>query len=440
MARILLATVPVIGHIAPLLPLCRALSAHGHDVAWYTGAAYRSRVEAAGARFFGYQQAREYDDSRLDEEFPQRKKFKGIQQLIFDMKHVFIDASTSQCADLTSALQTFPADVVVAESGTIGALFAHEKTKTPTIFVGVMPMLFSSVDTAPFGFGVQPLPGSLGRLRNRAMNAFVQRLVFGGVQKYWNETRARLGLPPTGWWMDAATRATAYLQPTIPAFEYPRSDLPSSVRFIGMFAPERPADVAPPDFWHELDGGRPVVHVTQGTIANSTPDLIQPALDGLSTEDVLVVVSTGRRPVHTLGLKNVPRNARIATFLSHPDLLPKTHAMVTNGGYGGVQLALSYGVPLAVAGRTEDKPEVAARVAWSGAGIDLKTAKPTAAAVRAAVRRLLDEPRYKLRARELAAEHARYDAVSLAMEAIHGVLAANQTNAWERAQAPGVGS
>jgi hypothetical protein len=51
--------------------------------------------------------------------------------------------------------------------------------------------------------------------------------------------------------------------------------------------------------------------------------------------------------------------------------------MVTNGGYGGVQMALSYGVPLVVAGASEDKPEVGARVAWSGAGLNLKTGKPS---------------------------------------------------------------
>jgi UDP:flavonoid glycosyltransferase YjiC (YdhE family) len=39
--------------------------------------------------------------------------------------------------------------------------------------------------------------------------------------------------------------------------------------------------------------------------------------------------------------------------------------MVTNGGYGGVQMALSYGVPLVVAGASEDKPEVAP--VWRGA-------------------------------------------------------------------------
>jgi UDP:flavonoid glycosyltransferase YjiC (YdhE family) len=36
--------------------------------------------------------------------------------------------------------------------------------------------------------------------------------------------------------------------------------------------------------------------------------------------------------------------------------------MVTNGGYGGVQMALAHAVPLVVAGAKEDKPEVAGRV------------------------------------------------------------------------------
>ena len=39
-----------------------------------------------------------------------------------------------------------------------------------------------------------------------------------------------------------------------------------------------------------------------------------------------------------------------------------------------------------VAGSTEDKPEVAARVAWSGAGVNLRSGSPSAARVRRAVR------------------------------------------------------
>ena len=63
-------------------------------------------------------------------------------------------------------------------------------------------------------------------------------------------------------------------------------------------------------------------------------------------------------------------------MIPHDLLLPKVDVMVTNGGYGAVQRALSMGVPLVVAGNTEDKPEVAARVAWAGAGVNLKTGTP----------------------------------------------------------------
>jgi UDP:flavonoid glycosyltransferase YjiC (YdhE family) len=190
-----------------------------------------------------------------------------------------------------------------------------------------------------------------------------------------------------------------------------------------MIPPEAPRDWVAPEFWPELDGERPVVHVTQGTLANMAPQLIAPALEGLASEDVLVVVATGGRSPESLGLYQVPRNARIGTFLSYSELLPKTSVMVTNGGYGGVQMALAHGVPLVVAGASEDKPEVAMRVACSGAGLNLKTAAPTPRQVRNAVHAVLHTPNYRERAEELAAEYVRYDAVNLAVEMVEGSIA-----------------
>jgi UDP:flavonoid glycosyltransferase YjiC (YdhE family) len=51
---------------------------------------------------------------------------------------------------------------------------------------------------------------------------------------------------------------------------------------------------------------------------------------------------------------------------------------------------------------TEDKPEVAARVAWAGCGRDLRTGTPRPDAIRRAVREVLTTPSYRLRSRELA--------------------------------------
>jgi UDP:flavonoid glycosyltransferase YjiC (YdhE family) len=51
--------------------------------------------------------------------------------------------------------------------------------------------------------------------------------------------------------------------------------------------------------------------------------------------------------------------------------------MITNGDYNGVQITLANGVPLVGAGMSEDKAEVNNRIAWSGVGINLKTATPS---------------------------------------------------------------
>jgi UDP:flavonoid glycosyltransferase YjiC (YdhE family) len=100
--------------------------------------------------------------------------------------------------------------------------------------------------------------------------------------------------------------------------------------------------------------------------------------------------------------------------------------MVTNGGYGGVQHALSYGLPLVVAGTTEDKLEVSARVVWSGTGINLRTDTPTPTEVLRAVQTLLSDPRYRQRAQTLQAEYARFDAISNGVTLIEHLASTGQ--------------
>jgi MGT family glycosyltransferase len=391
-------------------------------------------VEATGATFVGYTRARDFDDARIDEEFPGRARLRGLAQLRFDLR-TFIEAAPDQLADLRAILATSPADIVLHDVAMIGAHFLYELGGPPTGTLGITVLVASSRDTAPFGLGLLPSSTALGRMRNRVLSWLVEHVVFRDVQAAWNATRARVDLPPTGWWMDEMTRETFYLQPTVPSFEYPRSDVPATVRFIGPLPPEPPIDAQLPDFWEELAGPRPVVHVTQGTIANTSPDLFAPTIEALAHEDVLVVVATGHRSLEQLGLGRVPDNVRVAPFIPYAHLLPRISAMVTNGGYGGVQLALAHGVPLVVAGASEDKPEVAARVAWSGVGVSLGTATPRPSAVRAAVRAVLDEPRYRERARALADEYRQHDAIAKAIEIIETAAGSSPAHA-DAATAP----
>lgn len=429
MARILFATVPVIGHINPLLPLARSLVARGHEVRWYSGRKHATRIEATGARFTGYAVARDYDDLQLEKEFPGRSALKGLDQLRFDLARIFIDAAPGQYTDIEAIAREWHPDVIVADPTMFGAGIAHERLDIPLATLSVLPCVLRSRDTAPFGLGLPPAPTVSGRVRNALLNWLVEYVVFRGVQRHWQRTRALVDLGPAGFLFDAPRHVSRFLLPTVPGFEYPRSDMPDNVDFIGILPVDPPNGVERPVWFDELDGSRPVVHVSQGTIANAKPDLFAPAIEGLANEDVLVVLATGGRQPQELGLTRVPSNVRVASLLPYADLLPRTSVMVTNGGYGGVQIALSHGVPLVVAGTTEDKPEVAARVAWSGSGINLRTSMPTPDAVRSAVRKVIAEPSFGQHAKRLSREFAQYDAVALGTTSIEALIGARKPRA-----------
>jgi UDP:flavonoid glycosyltransferase YjiC (YdhE family) len=132
--------------------------------------------------------------------------------------------------------------------------------------------------------------------------------------------------------------------------------------------------------------------------------LIAPTLQALASEpDVLVVATAGGRPIDAIP-GPIPGNARLAQYLPFEWVLPKADVFLTNGGYGSVNQAMSFGIPLVTAGITEDKADVNARVAWSGVGIDLATNEPTPQALRDAVRTVLDTPAYRLCASMMAEE------------------------------------
>ena len=136
--------------------------------------------------------------------------------------------------------------------------------------------------------------------------------------------------------------------------------------------------------------------------------------------DVQVVVTTGGADPDP-----VPRNdnTRVARFLDYDALLPRTSVLITNGGYGAVQRALCDAVPLVVAGQTEDKAEVAARVEHFGVGVNLRTGTPDAHLVRHAVRTVLDDPTFRARARQLSRAYAIRDSVATIGSIVDGLVA-----------------
>ena len=407
MLSLLICSTPVHGHVTPLLAVARTLAAAGHDVRFLTGARYRRAVEATGARWIGLPAEADYDDSDVDAAFPGRVGRRGVEGARWDLHHIFLEPAPAQLRAVDEELRREPVDAVLAESMFFGALLLLSRPaagRPPVVNLGIVPLGLRSRDTAPFALGIPPMSGPIGRLRNAFLGWTTERFVFGDLQRAAEAmVYQEVGLPLEVSLMNYPSKADAIVQFTVADFEYPRSDLSTPVHFVGPVALADASSAPEPDWWADLDGGRPVVHVTQGTVANADLEqLVLPTLRALADRDVLVVASTGGRGIAP---RHLPSNARVADYLPYDRLFPRTSAFVTNGGYGGVHFALAHGVPILATGDTEDKAEVSARVAWSGAGLRLRPRRGRLAesGIAGAVDRLLSVATYRENATRLAA-------------------------------------
>jgi MGT family glycosyltransferase len=415
--KFVFATMPVTGHVSPLLPLAAKLIERNHEVYWYTSSRFQSRIQACGAAFVPYRAARDIDYDNVNALFPERARLTGIAQARFDLKHLIIDMALEQLPDVRTILGEVAADAIVGDSFSLAVHFLAESLNLPHALVNVVNLGYPSRDTGPDGLALAPNSTALGRLRNRFLNWLVANVILSDVKTHFLAARAKLKLAPTVKSVFAAPfHADLYLQPTIPAFEYPRSDLPDHVHFIGALTPAAAADDPLPDWWQQLEGSRPVVLVTQGTVATNFDDLLLPAVRGLADEDVLVIGTTGNQSPDDLRTISRSGNLCLEKFIPYARLMPFVDVMVTNGGYGGVHFALTHGIPLVAAGASEDKAEICARIAWSGVGLNLKTSSPSSEQVRQAVKKVLEESRYKQKAQAMQAEFARHDAPSEAAD------------------------
>ncbi len=405
MSRFLVATYASPGHVGPAAAVVEELTGRGHQVRWYTGRRFAETVARSGAQFCAMPETLDWDYANLNAAFPGRAELKGVKQAQFDLTEIFVRPLGEHLLALKALLVEEPADVFVSHTIFYGGGWLHEMGGPPSATLGDTCLTFPSRDAAPYGMGLAPRTGVVGHLRNRALDAVGRATVLAPVFKAAQGVRHELGLPPTpkrnlecGFFHSRHL----HIQLCPAGFEYPRSDLPPFVHFVGALQPPVPAEFDPPSWWPRLLDSKRVVLVTQGTIATDPADLLGPSLEGLADRDAFVVATTGGADPAVLG--DPPANAVVEQFVPYAALLPHVDVMVSNGGFGSVQLAIAHGVPMVVAGTTEDKKEVTAHVAWSGVGMNMRTNRPTPKAVGNAVEQVLHESRFRDRTLALKAQ------------------------------------
>ncbi|WP_052690610.1 glycosyltransferase [Pseudarthrobacter chlorophenolicus] len=432
--RILFASQAIDGHFNPMTGVAVRLRERGHDVRWYTGPVFAPKLAVLGIPLLPFERAIEHRADNLLELYPERARLKGPRAIGFDGEKIFASNVTNFFEDIRSLAVDFPFDVAVVDS----TMFIHRLTSRllnkPLVNFVVLPNMESDPLVPPLFFGFTPPRNPAEKILQAAAGVLSDHVILRPAGQSYRRQHAAYGLavPKRGHLVDEPYRCSdAVIQTGPEALDFPRRQTNPKVHYVGALLPHRPQPSQP---GQSRESGANTAEsewprypatflVTQGTVDNTDHGkLIIPALEAVKDMDALVVVATGGRGTEELRARYPQANVVVRDYVDFAKVLEFTDVFISNGGFGGVQLSLSKGVPLVVSGINEGKSDVNARVEYAGVGINLKSEHPSPAAITRAVTAVLSEPRWKARARHMRDQFVGADPAAAAADVVEGVL------------------
>src|SRR3954452_19893912 len=365
---------PAAWHLFPLVPGLLALQDRGHEVHVYTASELVDGARAAGLRHVAALDARISDVEVRDYEAR-----SGTQRLLVGLENL-LARGPAEADDLRRAIAETEPDAVLVDVNAYGAAVAVQHTGLPwaTTLPSLLPLPGAGIP--PYGLGLAPATGPLGRLRDRVLWDLVERMYGKAMLPGLNALRREHGLPDLASPLEHVLAPDRILVLTGAPLEYPRADVPANVRFVGAQSWDPPA---PEPEWLR-EPGDPWVLVTCSTEYQGDEALAAAGIEGLRGETV--------RGLGTLagaaGVSELPKadNVRVERFVAHGPVLERAAAVVCHGGMGIVQKAVAAGVPIVAVPFGRDQPEVGRRIAESGVGVLVKQKDLSASRIRSAVR------------------------------------------------------
>ena len=369
--RFLFTSIPGLGHFNPLVPLARALTDSGHDVAFVTSPSFTDAVTGAGFEFIAG--GIDWDERRLLDTVPELRNRMKLVRGEWIMKNLFLDRSPRRMIpDLLRIIPGWRPDVVITGSFEYGGLLAAEKAGLPYATANYTVPWNRWILKHAVGSPIARIREEFGLPPDPELKAFGRYLDLCFAPPSWRFERALLD------------RALTHLVRTkVLSFDTPLRQRLWGLRALmlqKLFA--RSLRAHPEDAllgatthyigdtgrteaqeaslsWMEQLPRQPTIFVSLGTVLSAEyPDIFDKILAGLRDKPVnLVMTMGGKGDPARFGPQ--PENIRIMDFISQDDirrLLPHIDLCVNHGGYSSVVEALSHGIPLVLLPLMSDAP------------------------------------------------------------------------------------
>jgi zeaxanthin glucosyltransferase len=376
------------GHLNPLIALSRQLIARGHRVTFFLNAEVDDFIRARGVEFVPIG-ARDTNSTK------HTKPSGGIAALHYRLRRT-INEMEMFLRETPSALHRAEVDALIIDELALAGPTLAEILRLPYFILST---------SVPYSFGwsaprhITPAKSLLAHLQSALLEVSVLNMR-GPVCCSLDRFRRRAGLEPTRKIRDTFPEL-AHITQLPQCLDFLRSHLPRTFCYAGPFIDEaaRPAIAFP---WEQLDG-RPLVYASMGTTRKCEPVVFHWIAEACNSLGVQLVISLGGRRDPGM-FQDLPENPLIVREAPQLQLLKVATAVITHGGPNTVFETLMHGKPMVAIPTAFDQPAIAARLAWRKASIVLPSGKLSAMRLRAALKKILEDPVYRKSAEAIQAE------------------------------------
>jgi UDP:flavonoid glycosyltransferase YjiC (YdhE family) len=372
------------GTAPPELAVASRLASRGHAVTVIGDPTLEGEAASAGARFVSWREAPHRSTRTAETEIvrdwdaltPLGAFARARDRHAFKPAHLF-------AREVRALLDAEPADVVCCDAMLFGAMAGAESSGARVAALLPMTSFLPGPGRPPAAMGLRPARGPFERLRDRALYAAGDALLWRTCIGYMNDARREVGLGPIAHPLDQLRRTDRVLVQTSAWFDFDAHDY-DNVRWVG---PEL-ADPAWAGDAPEIGSGDRLVLVALSTTFMDQAPLLEKIIRALAPLPVRAIVTTG--PALDPKSFAPPRNVTVCASAPHSAILPRAALVVTHGGHGTVIRALAHGVPILCLPSGRDQSDNAVRIEVIGAGIAISKHSRIGAIQRAIARAIAD--------------------------------------------------
>jgi MGT family glycosyltransferase len=397
MPKALFFNVPGHGHITPSLPLVSELSRRGHQLQYFATEEYRAKIEAAGAAFRAYATIQ-------DDYFTGRGLSGSVPQKV---AHALITTAEEILPELLDITRAEKPDYLLFDGMCPWGALVAKILRVPSV---------ASLGLAPT---ISPPPHAMFNMLSLFLPLIFRDFGAGlEANKLAKALTDKYGVPPLGFLGILNNTGDITISYTSRFFQPFADTAPESIHFVGWTLNDSPATG---DVSFERVQGQRLIYVSLGTLNNDDVAFFNTCIKAFADSPHIVIMTTGKR-IAPNSLGPLPENVAIYHWVPQVEVLKRADLFISHGGLNSIHDSLYLGVPLLLVPQQAEQTLNARRVVELGAGLMLKKPQRTADFIRDYAARLLREPQFKTKARQVGDTFREAGGAARAADAVEALL------------------